>query len=705
MPYSEDDVIVTDFGSGELDVVATNVTALGAIVTDGGDVTLSASEHVGVWDYGILTLGGNVRLNSDRDADGSGGILVAFAFIGTDGGDIVFGGGTEPETMYAGSGDYFENTNDGVITYFAEIDSAGGDISIRGQGGPTTDDLSFHDGVSIEFTDITSGAGSITIEGRAGNETVVGQSVQAIGVLVTAGSIIESTDGAISITGQGGTSSTDITPGVSVTNLEGAVDELNGIASTGSGTVTLQGTGGSTGAQPLFNPGVVVGFGSSFVEVAEGPLSVTGTGGDVAPGGSPGQIEIDGDVAFSASASFLVEIEGTTPLSEHDQLCVVGMGRTVSLIDATLDLTLASGFTPGPIQRLVLIDNVGPTTTILGEFAGMAEGELLSLGGVPFHITYHGGDGNDVELFVDAAIIDNDDTGYSDSGNLGFPWLNQGFASDVREMIGAGKSATYTFTGLQPGMLFEVAATWNAFLNRESQAPYTISGGEDGPLTVTLDQRQAPNDFNRDEVAWESLGVVRVGDSGTLTVTLNSQSSRSFIADAVNKPSAKAIRTSHQPMIAKTMATRINAMALRTRRPPISSESLELDNTRETKSPGRRYVKNENGRRRKRSSSRAVCASENDFWNRTRETSRKPNKTTPSRMTPALRRDQLPAAKAGRPDRKLSTPAPTNSEASTKGTPSNTLDNRYPTSAICPLFGRRMLRQIDLSGEADRPPR
>jgi hypothetical protein len=87
-----------------------------------------------------------------------------------------------------------------------------------------------------------------------------------------------------------------------------------------------------------------------------------------------------------------VRLNGPEPGTGYDQLDVTG---AVSLNGATLDASL--GFSPAPGDRFVIIKNDG-TDPVSGTFAGLPQGASLWIGGVPFHIYYDGGDGNDVVL-------------------------------------------------------------------------------------------------------------------------------------------------------------------------------------------------------------------------------------------------------------------------------------------------------------------
>lgn len=110
----------------------------------------------------------------------------------------------------------------------------------------------------------------------------------------------------------------------------------------------------------------------------------------VSTGNSPGELGWTGDV--SITDSLVVELEGTTAGSEYDQLSVNG---NITLRSPALDSSL--GFTPSAGQEFVIIDNDG-TDAVQGTFDGLSEGQSFNIEGKRFHITYRGGDGNDVVL-------------------------------------------------------------------------------------------------------------------------------------------------------------------------------------------------------------------------------------------------------------------------------------------------------------------
>jgi hypothetical protein len=65
--------------------------------------------------------------------------------------------------------------------------------------------------------------------------------------------------------------------------------------------------------------------------------------GELSPGNSPGCITYGGNVTFSASATLMIEVGGSTPCTEHDQIDVANQ---LTINSATLEVILINGFVP-----------------------------------------------------------------------------------------------------------------------------------------------------------------------------------------------------------------------------------------------------------------------------------------------------------------------------------------------------------------------
>ncbi len=100
-----------------------------------------------------------------------------------------------------------------------------------------------------------------------------------------------------------------------------------------------------------------------------------------------------GNLTIQQGASF--QISGAAPGTGYSQIVVTG-GVT---INSAAVLSVAMNIFPLPVpgQQFVLISNDG-TDAVNGNFFGMPEGSVVQINGLPFVITYRGGDGNDVSI-------------------------------------------------------------------------------------------------------------------------------------------------------------------------------------------------------------------------------------------------------------------------------------------------------------------
>lgn len=118
-------------------------------------------------------------------------------------------------------------------------------------------------------------------------------------------------------------------------------------------------------------------------------------GGTVAPGFSPGTLHSTGSLVFNAaSAIYEVEINGTTPGTDYDQLTA---GGSVAINAGTLNVT--AGFAP-PIGSQFTIISKTSGGQVTGAFTGLPEGAVFQASnGAVFQINYNAGSGgNDVVL-------------------------------------------------------------------------------------------------------------------------------------------------------------------------------------------------------------------------------------------------------------------------------------------------------------------
>ena len=214
-----------------------------------------------------------------------------------------------------------------------------------------------------------------------------------------------------------GTGAISLTAATTITIAAGALAIASVISGgfalnkAGSGTETLTAantfTGGTTlSAGMLYvNNASGSGTGTGAVIVSGGTLAGTGgisgsltvsSGGTFDPGvGGPSSFA-SGSFSIASGGTFNVDINSSTAGSGYDQLNVTG---AVDLTGSSLHLNGTRTSNGG--DTIVLINNDG-ADAVTGTFNGLAEGALVSLNGVNYNISYHGGTGNDVVL-TDAA--------------------------------------------------------------------------------------------------------------------------------------------------------------------------------------------------------------------------------------------------------------------------------------------------------------
>jgi fibronectin-binding autotransporter adhesin len=125
---------------------------------------------------------------------------------------------------------------------------------------------------------------------------------------------------------------------------------------TNTGTVNVGGSLDVLG--PVTNDGTVstqAGTTGRFFGPVNGPGGYPGTGtvmflNTFSPGASPAVVNFGGDVVFGSEANLLMELGGTLPGAQHDQLAIAGNAA----LAGTLDVALIDGFVPGSNQDFVL---------------------------------------------------------------------------------------------------------------------------------------------------------------------------------------------------------------------------------------------------------------------------------------------------------------------------------------------------------------
>jgi autotransporter-associated beta strand protein len=173
-----------------------------------------------------------------------------------------------------------------------------------------------------------------------------------------------------------------------------------GVTKTGEGTLSFTGDNTYGGATTIAAGRLNINGKqtSSPVVVAGGILGGKGTtgpvtpqtGGAVSPGDRVGRLST-ASIGYTAGSFHSLFLEGSDD-GQYGQLAVTG---TVTLGNAKFGAGTRANLSPE--ARYLIIDNDG-NDPIIGKFEGIDEGDNLSIGGVPYTITYRGGDGNDVVI-------------------------------------------------------------------------------------------------------------------------------------------------------------------------------------------------------------------------------------------------------------------------------------------------------------------
>ncbi|WP_298902563.1 hypothetical protein [uncultured Psychroserpens sp.] len=437
-----------DVGTGSVFVVSKVILVRGDVSTEGaiqlvsfdqvyiegGSVTSSAGENINIFGGTTPTPGaafsGLSVIQSTIQTTGAGAIqLVGLAFSDNASSSSKEGITTYQANIISDTGDISisgtgpnmgTDSSIGInMSTSTNIQSNGGHINITGTGGNSSGDD--NKGVIIFDTALiaTAGAGTITIEGTGGTGTDTNY-----GVEMQANAIVRTENGDVSITG----SSIDAI-GSDQTGMiiEGVVN------TTGTGNISVTGTSStandssinlaSSGAQLLAGGNLLITGNQGPINTPNGITSQTQFSaihttidGVLAPGQSPGQLTVVGNLTMNSSDTLEMEvIDFNTAGIDFDQIMVNG---TVNIngVDFNLLDTSASFSSP---ETLILISNDG-TDAINGTFNGLPQGTSIAGNEKIWKIYYDQGDGNDVVLISSPnpnVIVDG-------SGNLVYTGMN-----------------------------------------------------------------------------------------------------------------------------------------------------------------------------------------------------------------------------------------------------------------------------------------
>jgi autotransporter-associated beta strand protein len=383
----------TDSGSATVNLGVTLAAAQSFTTPTNFDLIVGGAVNLNGF---ALTVAGNGRLDLNGPVSGAGGIVK----INTDtlslAGNNTYTGITDIRAGIlevrsdnalgaAGSGNETELASARMTLLGGPLAIAEG-FSLGATGYPPLDIVALNSGPAA-FSGPLHVVGTTDITGQGSNPLVIGGSLTGSAALGLNNVVVAATSVSPTFTGEmSGRVEFD-------GQAPGAPADAGFAANIWSGTGTL---------------GLVSAFNGGSVTPGVNGVGTLHTGGlSIAPGG--------GIHIFIPPGRFAINVGPTGA----GQAAVTG---SVSL-GGVLDLTITPEFVPAAGSRYRIIDNDG-TDPVTNVFSGLAEGAVAAMASnVALRITYHGGDGNDVELVAGAAPFSNQRFAVA-AGAGGFPIVN-----------------------------------------------------------------------------------------------------------------------------------------------------------------------------------------------------------------------------------------------------------------------------------------
>ncbi len=360
----------------------------------------------------------NIIFNADGDGNGDGFIKTSpysgstNCYFSSNGGDIIFGGGSDPYTTsaYGYPSGYYGVYLQGVHCY-----SDSGQIIIRGNG--TGDKSGVELGNSSVFQ---SSTGNVTIVGAGGNSSTPGYGV----TIYSDNTTIQTTDGTITVTGTGGTGTSTTEPGLRLSNA-------SKILST-NGNINLTGTGGSgpTGyGYGVWISGYYVN--DPLIQTSNGTITINANGGATSGAGSTyGMLlEDGGSIGATGTGAITITATGGTGGSTNNGLRMTHGQSTPGYIQTNsgnISITATAGSGSAG----------GSTGLYMYSYGGGATSAISSTSGtIDIHATSKNG-GHGIEMSGEATVIQssNNVTIIADTSGSGYAGngIFTGFGSDIK---------------------------------------------------------------------------------------------------------------------------------------------------------------------------------------------------------------------------------------------------------------------------------
>ena len=392
--------------------------------TGAGTITLNAAANITYGSAGNVTTAGT-SIIFDADTANSGGSISLASAVTSNGGNITLGGGATPSSGYATAASGAGITISNNIT----LDAGGGNVLMHGHGGTGGTDV----GINITGASTivkTSGSGTLGLYGIGGADTsFLAHGIGNAGTIQTANGdlMLNGTGGGSGVYGSNyginntGTIKTTGTGNLTLTGQGGATTGTSNIGIYDSGTIqttganlTLNGTGGGTGAGNAGGSdyGIQLDNGNN-VTSATGNITLNGTGGAGSNGNNFGVYFYNGGkVQSTGSANIAINgIGGTGGASDYGIYVLAVGSNTIGGASDAGDITLK---TDSWSLASISVQTTG-NITIMPYTSGTTMGIGTGAGTLSLTDTYRGyfNWGTDSTLFVGGTSV-----ATATSGNL-----------------------------------------------------------------------------------------------------------------------------------------------------------------------------------------------------------------------------------------------------------------------------------------------
>jgi T5SS/PEP-CTERM-associated repeat protein len=390
--------------AGELTLAGTETSSQGSgsgvlNINTGGVVNIAS--HLRVRNLGDVNLtGGEINIGGDLILTDAGSTInFAFGKIGfTDPGGTTLSP-TELERILALGGGNRPTLYTNMELAIAGTAVLGGPLRING-GTLTAGTLAPGSFTQLDFDagtlNLTESGLLVGASGPLGKDVTVGAG-QTLNVAQT---VTVASGASLTVVGGFGAGTLEVAGAVTFIDATPGSKAVDGAVQGNGGTLTVVGevqfNGPITGVDRFYGPGQVV------------------IGGDYAPGNSTAQVTFDGGFGVAPTGTLEIEIGGTTPGTQFDQLIVTGDAD----LAGTLDLSIIGGFTPALGQSFTVLTSAGLNGTSFDNVLG-----TFLAGGLSFDIAYTATDV--IVSVVDFAVPgDTDGDGDIDDADLGTSFSN-----------------------------------------------------------------------------------------------------------------------------------------------------------------------------------------------------------------------------------------------------------------------------------------